>query len=562
VLSFITSLFYLVPRTFEGQISPRQLMGPDAIGYANAVVGLMEDGSFERLRSIAIASSGHNLEDELFDQEVRAVYKIPDKSLSIKTEFIVGSLRVGFPGIAALVTNQLGLRHLLTAMNVTAALFLVVGAILIYDLLRSHKFKGFISAMVACLSMINISLLVGFHEGGVAQAFMFSATAAFITASLHHGLSQRTRLLLYVAAYLPAISSYVDMLFVYTGVTAICWILARVVNNQESLRRARLSAVGVCLSGVLLAPLSIKLPHFLLRRLADARQGGWNWGSWTELTGVLGIANPYYSSAPDSILAQLVLILLGVVVVHHLKQGEATRSLAGVHIFAGSAVIFGTLFYFYSRILMDHTTYQWFKLVGTFLGPLSIPLIVLAVPRQSVRFQKVNLKTITTLLLVVLLTFSVSLRYVRFYFSESNALPHELVNEISDSDVRAIAREYQAFGHYGWQEIALTPFWSAQYLNRDDGRVRPIAQPDQPVGLIVRESDCPEWECLRDVPEDNKIPIGTQYLIIDLEMSGSEVRLVPQYTQWLRVNRALAKLKAPYVEGDWSDLGPTLRYRG
>jgi len=553
--------FYLVPRTIDGQITQRQFMGPDAIGYANAVAGLMEDGSFEELKNVAIASSGHGAEYELFDQEIRAVYMIPDKSLSIKTEFITGSLRVGFSGIVALVTEQLGFRHLLTAMNITAGLFLVIGAVLIYGLMRSRQYSGVLSVIVPVLAMTNISLLVGFHEGGVAQAFMFSATAAFLVASVQDDLSRRTRIFLYSAAYIQAISSYIDMLFVFLGVTVTWWIIAGVLKDHKSLHRARLSLVGLCVSAIVLAPLSSKLPRFLLRRLADARQGGWNWDSWTELTGVLGINNPYYNYSPDSMLAQLVLIALGVVIVQHWTYKPKSDGLAQVKTYGAAVVAFAALFYVYSRVIMDHTTYQWFKLVGTFVGPLSIPLIVLVIPWNTFKLQKSNLKLLLVAVSVAVLSLTVSFQFARFYFGKSVYLPNSRISEIADDKVREMTKQYQVFGHYGWQEVALTPFWPAQYLNRDDGRVRPIARSDLPVGLMVRESDCPLWVCLQDVPDANKIPVGSQYLIVDLDMAGSDVRLVPPYTQWIRVNRALARLGAPYVEGNWTDLSSKLQYK-
>lgn len=554
--------FYIVPRTFDGQITQRRIMGPDAIGYANAVAALIEDGSFERLRSVAIASSGYNAEYELFDQDVRAVYMIPDKSLSIKAEFITGSFRVGFPGIVALVTEQLGLRHLLAVMNITAGLFLVIGAILIFGLMRSRHHSDLLSVIVAILSMTNINLLVGFHEGGVAQAFMFSATAAFLVASIQDDLSPNLRVFLYSAAYIQAISSYIDMLFVFLGVTVAWLVFAGVLRDRKSLDRVRLSIVGVCVSAIALTPQTLKLPRFLLRRFADARQGGWNWDSWTELTGVFGISNPYYDNSPDSIFAQIVLIALGVQVVWHLANKPKSNDPDQLKTYIAAVVAFAAVFYVYSRVIMDHTTYQWFKLMGTFVGPISIPLIALLFPWDAFKLQRSNLKLLLTAVSVGVLSLTVSYRFARFFFSESAYLSNSLISEIADDKVREITKQYQVFGHYGWQEVALTPFWPAQYLNRDDAGTRPIARVDLPVGLMVREPDCPQWKCLQDVPDANKIPVGSQYLIIDLDMTGSDVRLVPPYTQWIRVNRALAALNAPYVDGKWTNSGSKLRYKG
>lgn len=561
LLILITGSFYLVPRTVDGEITQRQYMGPDAIGYANAVAGLLEDGSFEQLRSVAIASSGHGAEYELFDQGIRAVYMIPDKSLSVKTEFITGSLRVGFPGIVALVTDQIGFRHLLTALNVTASLYVVAGALLIFGLMRSRNCGTFTSLAVSVLALVNISLLVGFHEGGVAQAFMFSATAAFLVASIQEDITQRMRLFLYTAAFMQAISSYVDMLFVFVGVSILWRIVAQFNGDTVSKRRSTIALAGVCLGAFALAPLSFRLPRFLFRRLADARQGGWNWESWTELTSLVGLSNPYYSSSPDSIITQVVLIALAIVIVRTWRHRTTLGEVRQLKSFTIALLLFSSLFYVYTRLIMGHSTYQWFKLVGTFLGPASIPLIALFIPWDEVRLRKSSFVTFVTVTFAGTLIALTSLQYVRFFFSESVFVSRLTMNEVADPKVRATTAQYQVFGHYGWQELALTPFWPAQFLNRDDGEVRPIPREDLPVGLLVRQTDCPEWDCLRNVPTKNKIAIGSQYLIVDLEMKGADIRLASPYSQWVRVNRALAKLNAPYVEGNWTDLGPRLRYK-
>ena len=560
VFGAASSTFYLVPRTFDGEITQRQLMGPDAIGYANASAGLLDDGSFDRLKSVAIASSGHGLLYELFDQEIKAVYMIPDKSLSVKTEFLIGSLRIGFPSLVASVTSEIGHENLLSALHVTAVMFLIVGALLIFALVRSRGASRGVALLVTFLSLININLLVGYHEGGVAQAFVYSAVASFLVAAVQSGLSRATRVFLFVFAGIQCLSSYLDMFFVLISLTLV-WLTVSVIRKDwQSLERVRLSVGGLLLSVLLLAPMSLEIPRFLMRRLADARQGGWNWDSWTELSGIIGIANPYFS-VPDSIPVQLLLVLIAISLYEAVRNRKSKDESHLLEPFTLALVIVSAGFYVYSRYIMDHSTYQWFKLCGTLVGPFSIPLLAITIiPKLRPDWKKTTV-LLSTLALVAALTTRTSFQYVRHYFGESLALSPALIAEVSKQEVRETTSSYQVFGHYGWNELALTPFWPAMYLNRADGGVRPIPREDLPVGLMIRESDCPQWECLNGISKENLVPVGSQYMIVDLEMTGSEVRGVDVYTQWIRVNRALAKLNAPYVEGNWTDLGPRLRYK-
>lgn len=560
VFSFVASTFFLVPRTLDGQITQRQLMGPDAIGYANASAGLLEDGSFDRLKSVAIASSGHTLFYELFDQEIKAVYKIPDKSLSVKTEFLIGSLRIGFPSLVASVTSEVGRENLLAVLHVSAVIFLIAGALLIFSLICSRGASRRVALLLTSLSLININLLVGYHEGGVAQAFVYSAVASFLVAALQHELSPVTRVFLFTFAGMQCLSSYLDMFLVFIALILVWLTISVTRRDRLSFERAQLSICGMLLSLLLLAPISLELPRFFIRRLADARQGGWNWDSWTELSGVLGIANPYFS-VPDSIPVQLLLVFVAIQLVEVVRNGRLKAKSHLLEPITLSLLLVCAGFYIYSRYVMNHSTYQWFKLCGVLVGPFSIPLLATSIIPRFRLERKKGFILLATLALVAILAVRTSFNYVRYYFGESLALAPALIAEVSSQEVREITSSFQVFGHYGWQELALTPFWPAMYLNRADGGVRPIPRDDLPVGLMIRESDCPQWECLAGVSKENLVPVGSQYMIIDLEMMGSDIHQLDAYTQWIQVNRALAKLNAPYVEGNWTDLGSRLRYK-
>jgi len=561
VLACTSCLFYLVPRTFEGQITQRQQMGPDAIGYANATAGMLEDGSFEDLKETAINSAGVRSVEELFDQAERRVYSIPEKSLSIKTEFLIGSLRIGFSGVTASVVDVLGLSKLLTVMYCIAGLFVFLGGMLTFELLRSFELGTTKSLLVAVISSINISLLVGIHEGGLAQSVAYASVALYVTASLRQGLSESNRVMMYVTAGIHVLTSYVDVFFVLVGLSLVWLLISIVGKDQFSAHRARKSLFGLGLSALMVLPLTFKLPSFLTRRVSDARQGGWNWDSWTELGGILGIHDPYTNS-PDSIVVQLIVIGLGVSLFRVLSHSDDRKKSVFLLLFAKALSVLSLVVYGYTRYVMGHSTYQWFKFVGSLIGPMSLPLLVLILLQSSQPMLKGKWTIRLLALAITVLSVTISFNYARSFFSESKFLSHQRVSALSDTLLRGQVNQYQLFGRYEWEELALTPFWSGAFINREDSGVAPKPRLSKPVGLLVHGFNCPNWECLNNVEESKKIAIGTDLVIIDLNLTGSDIQGLTNYRRWVVVNRALAEIGAPSIQEDWETWSTKSRSKG
>jgi len=557
-------LFFVVPRTVDGTVTPRQRMGPDALGYANAIDALLNDGSFANLRDLAIERSGLNLEYELFDWNVLGVHRIPEKSLSIKTEFIVGALRIGFPAIVASVTRIVGYEHLLSVMYLTSGTYTAIGGLLVFGFGRVRKLGILGSLALAVVSMVNVNLLVGHHEGGVAQTFSYAAVVGLVVAVTTLEISSKMRFLLFYLAGIHLLSSYVDMYFVVCALIFLWYLVARFRLDVESVHQIRLLVLSWGLAGVTLLPLTARLPKFVLRRVGDARQAGWQWDSWTELTGIFGISDPYLS-VPDSLISQAVLIafviLIYQVVIDQTRQPQlmVARSLA---LAVGGL---SSSFYLYSRYIADFSNYQWFKLVGTFLGPSAAILVVANVLPRPLSLSKrrvFRVSGIAVATAVCLLTLNTSFTYARQFWSDSSFVDPGAVHEIVSQNSREVLSSFVLFGHYGWDELALTPFWEASYLNRRDMGVTPFLPPDEPVGLVIRVDECPNWMCLSRVPRANVIEISSRYRLIDLNLNSTEVRSANSYLQWVQVNRALSRLNAPYVEGNWTDLNSEFQYQG
>jgi len=548
---------FMLPRTFDGRVTSRQLMGPDALGYSNAAAAILEEGSFQELQTKAIQSSGYNLLYELFSWDILGVYQIPDKSLSIQTEFVVGAYRIGFPSLVAILTDVLGYRNLLTSMYVTAWIFVVATGVLLWALLKSFGYSTLISLVSALVCVTNLNLVVGFHEGGVVQAFILFASISFAVAFLLEGLSSAQRCVLFVTAFLMSISSYLDIFVVLVVSLVGIWLVAMIRHDSTTIQRSRQGLMGLVVACLLMLPIMVRFPRFLLRRVADARQAGWVWDSWSELTGVIGISNTYMSP-PDSIINQLILIGLGLIAYKAWTQRGQARDTAFSFSLTILAVSGG--FYLYTRYLMVHTNYQWFKFVGTYLGPLSLLLLLSCLPRNSVNLRMWSWTNKCLLVATVCLALNSTADYARNYWGESVYVDSDVIDELSRPEVRAITSRFVVFGQYGWQEIGLTPFWPAAFLNRYDLGVRPNIPPDSPVGLVINRNACPQWVCLEKVPDENKLSLGNEYLILDLNLTGRDVMGETPYMQWRRVNQSLRLLGAPFVNKNWTDLSETLTY--
>lgn len=557
-------VFYVAPRTVDALVVPRQRMGPDALGYINAADALLNDGSFADLRDSAIQRSGFKAEYELFDWSILGVHAIPEKSLSIKTEFIVGALRIGFPAIVASITELVGYKHLLSVLYLVSSMYVAFGGLLVFGWARTRGLKIIPSLVLALVSMVNVNLLAGHHEGGVAQSFSYSAVAGILISATMLNLSSGLTFTIFYLSGIHLLSSYVDMYFVICALIPLWYIFARLRTDDDSRRRVRLLTLSWVLSAVTLLPLTVKLPWFIFRRAGDARQAGWVWTNWTELTGILGISNPY-DFQPDSIIGQLVLIgsvfLIYRIVVD--KRGQTQLKAAQSLTFAIGTLTFS--FYFYSRYVADFSNYQWYKLVGTFLGPSVMILgaaIVLPNPLSSLRTRVSRVSAIAIITMVGFLAINTSTNFARQYWKESSFVDSESFRALAEPKLKHELANFVLFGRYGWEELALTPFWEASYLNRRDMGVVPYPPSGESVGLVVKLEACEGWACLSEVPRENLIIVSSDYRIIDLGLDSGELRSKSPYFQWIKVNRALSKLNAPFVAGNWSDLSDELSYRG
>ena len=555
-LLLLVAMFYLAPRTVDGEISQRQLMGPDSVGYSNAVSALLKRGSFFDLERAALAAAEVPNTAELLGN--RQIFQIADKGLSVSAEFIVGAYRVGFPAVVASVVGGLGLEHLFSAMYLTVAFYVVIGVMLMIGLLRSAGLSHGFAAGVSTISALNLSLLVGVHEGGVAQGFVYSSLTAFLAASLDSLVNKRFRYILYLYAMIVAISSYIDLFFIYLIVTFIWYSLVRIRRDEVGCSRVRLAARATVSALLLLLPISLRLPSFLVRRLADARQAGWTWDSWTELTGILGIDNPY-SSPPDSLISQLALVALAVMLYGAVKQSLQQSDSRIVHSFAIALTLFGLTFYVYSRYLMGHSTYQWFKLVGTVLGPSSVVLLSLAAAPRIVSSKSAGRLASISLSLVSVLAISASVSYLSDYFRRAERLSPNLVQEILRTETELLIGSYALVGDFEWSLFAVSPLWSAQFLNSydNDPRINPAIADDRPVALLLRKDRCGEALC-KKVPRTRLLEVGESYFMIDLGMRSSELRVDAQDIRLQKVNAALKRLGLRSLEKNWKDFVPSI----
>lgn len=544
-------VFYLAPRTVEGEISQRQLMGPDSIGYSNAVSALLSRGSFFDLEGSAIGAAEVQNSAKLLRN--RQVYQIADKGLSVSAEFIVGAYRLGFPSLVATVTSLLNPHDLLSAMYVVVAAYIVFGAVLIQGLMRSVGFSTGSALVVAVMSAININLLVGVHEGGVAQGFMYSSLAAFLVASLGGHIDDRYRSFLYMFSMITAISSYIDMFFVYLALMVAWYCFAKTRNDADSQARIRIARRATFWSLLLMLPLSMRLPSFVVRRLADARQGGWGWDSWTELSGLLGLDDPY-RSPPDSLLTQSLLVAIGIIVFTSLRRIPKPQTVRSIHSFALGFVSIGLSFYLYSRYLMGHSTYQWFKLSGTVLGP-SIVVIVLLSVSSGILAQRPAIRMSSVVMAVAgVIVVATSFSYVNYYFENALRLSPKLVEEVLQPESKLLLEEFALVGAFEWEELALTPFWNAEFLNSydNDPRVNPIVKGNRPVALILRNDRCGEASC-ESAPERSRFKLGTFYTIIDLGLNSQVFKAEGQEMRLARVNQALRSLDMRELDKNWID---------
>lgn len=569
ILTLVVVLFFFVfPRVTEGRVGVVFRTGPDAIGQLNATDALLSDGSFGALQSKVLSSTEATSVDELFDQARPLVLQSLSKSLSIKGEFILGSLRIGYAGLTASLVRISDRLYMTSAMYSVSAFYLAMTCLLIIQVIRRHVGSWIIATAIALASIINVNILHTFHEGGVSQGFALVSLALLVYALLTPRLDQKQIFGIAAMSTIFSFTSYQDFFYL----TAFCLLglgtLSILTSNFELRRRLRTWWIATGTVLVVLMPLTLKSTGAFLRRLGDASQGGWSVMRWPDMLSIFGVINVYKDAGSSSeevrpivqnLLSSLfpsleIELLVLVPIIAGVLVMRVRRNAFPHHTTEGSlALTFGSLLvisYFLTRYSGEGSNYVFIKLVAS-LAPF-LPLIVSSFGKSRLAEMKHSAPYIVVVYLFVTLVGFSSLNYVNEFRRQSLKIQQIDIQQISSPTSSESLQKYALLGPYRWDSVALTPYWPATIVRGSERGVSPIIPNDVEFALLVRKDQCDGWRCLSRMDQSLVIRISPSFRLIPLGIAGSTFNNLTYEGRLVLVNNRVRELGGPFVESDFS----------
>jgi hypothetical protein len=507
--------------------------GPDAIGNSIAVDAMLRDGTYSDLES-KILKSTYNIKsmEILLNQESKNVYTIPSVSTSVKAEFITAGLRWGFSGVSANIVSLVGLKNLWVVIALLPSLSVLFGSLLIFDCLRTNKLSAAFAGACSVGGLVNVNFLHGWHEGGLAQAWVFISLAIIFLVLLDQKLSTRQRIFLMSAAVLIALPGYSDWFIVVIALFLIMIFIGLKCKQFEFVsNRVFPVFCAVIFSALACGPYFVRFCTYLTRRLNDAGVGGWPMPVWTGLSENLGVFNPYniaypYQGHPG--MDEFIVVIANAVVLAILLRVTIKRYEAiSVVVFSSTALFFAVIA-FKTGVVDKSSNYQYFKAVGL-LAPIFLPLM----GWNTISTKKLKTEKLYTALLCTAAVFA-SLNYVLHYRQTSVRLPNTMPAEV------LAANRYDQLDNIDILTINsqsinnISPFSDLRIINRGvkKSSVR-VVDPRQ-IGILIKLDDCYKWLCVKNVDQDHLLIVTNHYRVLLLNEKSDVLldangRLNPSY---------------------------------
>jgi hypothetical protein len=302
LIFFLVLLIVLFVGLFPKMDSPLHLTmairtGPDAVGNSIAVDALLNDGSKFQIQKLLLSEvPALNSVEELLDSG-ELVYTFSSFSKQVKAEFIVFGLRLGLSGISASILNLIGEQHLWEVLAALPTLAVFCGVLLIFQCLKSNYVTTPFALAAALGGGVNVNLLHGWHEGGLAQSVVFLSTTAIFFGLFTKNLSRLQRFLFAALSSVVGLTVYSDWFIVFSCLLLVCFFLNLLFRQYQFLiTRSGPVLVGYGFGFLLCGPFAIDFIRYVPRRINDAAAGGWPMPVWATPAEVFGIFHTYNTS--------------------------------------------------------------------------------------------------------------------------------------------------------------------------------------------------------------------------------------------------------------------------
>jgi hypothetical protein len=505
-------------------------IGSDAFGNAVGAEALASGEDVSALERDIVAQTGAPTLDSALDQKSHMLYTAASFRTQVRTEYIVAGLRWGYSGAAAIPLRIVGLAWVwavVTLLPVLAALFAVLGIICLLAAAGVGPWKR---AAAIALSVLGVTLLNGFREGGLAQMWVVPCIVAFAWAVVDEALDRRTRMWMGAIAAAGLLPAYSDAAFALAAVLALLIIIALLVRDRPRALEYCWFAVGAAAGVVTTGPFLVRFIAYLPKRLNDSQVGGWLLPRWTSPSETIGLFNSYNQRAvvgtvPRSDLLQVAVALSDVMLVG-LTMVAVTlvvRRRAASLLIATTVIV--AVFYAKSRYVDHATNYQYFKAAGIGQPLLGLSLVLVwhraaILSRRVVRRLLVGLTAYAGAACAV-----TTVVYTAIFINQDSTVDQHIVDASVQPAIRDLVDSRNIVAPLELRSMALVPLLDAHWFGRSMYNIpeRVLGRESNPLSLLVFRQDCKDWKCIDGVGPDVIHDIGPTLRMVDLAQNSRAI---------------------------------------
>jgi hypothetical protein len=300
---FLTCVAVLLPVIRQGGAQPFRY-GIDQLGYAITGQYLRDGGTRPELESSVLKETGQTtLKKALVANSTSVSFND-----NIASEFILKSLRFGYPGAIACSSTVCGERFVMN-MQMLVLLFPIwlIVSVLVDFLETEMGFSAFASVLSGAAFAANTGLLNVLYEGMHAQIFSMGLVSAILVIwwdlrrgiEVHVSTDIRLRVLLAVL-FAMVFATYSEQALIL-AIFGIILTAGDVLFRSARLIRANMTVFWAAIAGCLLTgPYSLLWFPFIVAHTADVAGGGSGYWQpqWAQASDILGITNAYSPAAP------------------------------------------------------------------------------------------------------------------------------------------------------------------------------------------------------------------------------------------------------------------------
>lgn len=528
VLVAIAALMVAPGLTTLGSTTLAYRIGPDGLGNAVAAEALANGKTLSALESDIVSATGASNIDSAIDQNSHLLYSAASLRTQVRTEFIVAGLRWGYSGAAAIPLRFLGnarIWAIVTLLPVLAAMFAALGII---ALLRAANVRAWKRAAAIVLSIIGVTLLNGYREGGLSQLWVVPCIVAFAWAVLDEGSDRKTRMWMGAIASAGLLPAYSDAAFLLAAILALQIVVGLLLRDRPRAFEHCWLGLGALGGVVATGPYLLRFIAYVPKRLKDSQAGGWLMPRWTSPSETIGLFNSYNeryvtATVPRSGLLQVAVTLsdLALVGLSLLAIALVVRQRAASLLIATTFMI--AFFYVKARYVDNVTNYQYFKAAGIsqpLLG-LSLVLVWHSAEHLSRRALRRSFAGITAYAGAACATSAVV--YCATFISQDSTVDQDLVSASAKQTTRDLVDSRNVVGPSrspsDFMETAtLIPLLDLHWYGRPayDVPQRLVGRESNPLSLLIFRKDCEDWKCIEGVRSDAVHEMGPTLRLVDL----------------------------------------------